>query len=89
MELLNIVLTRKKSLPQEQLSKYTTSTPNINVLVILIPREYGFWRPVVLGGNASHPKFLSLGVRKVADLKVAILGHRNVAWLQVAVDHTR
>jgi hypothetical protein len=88
-ELVHVVLSREKRLALEHLSENAARAPDINLHIVLLPREHDLWCSVVSGGNvSSHLWVLYTGETEVTDLEIAVLVYEDVAGLQVTVDNT-
>lgn len=75
-------------LPFKHLREDAAGAPDIHLHIILLPREHDLWRPVIPCGDvSSHLRVLYTGQAKVANLQVAILVDKDVAGLEIAVDH--
>lgn len=84
-----MVLAGKEGLSFQHLGEDTACTPNIHLDVVLLPSEHDLRSSVVSGRHiAGHLRILNTGQAKVANFQVAVLVDKDVARLQVTVDHT-
>lgn len=85
-ELVDVVLAREQRLALEHFCEDAAGAPDINLNVVLLPREHDLGGTVVPRGNVSgHLGVLDTGKAEVADLQIAILVDEDVAGLQVAM----
>jgi hypothetical protein len=84
-----MVLAREQRLALEHLSEDTACTPDINLNIVLLPREHNLWRAVVSRRYVSrHLRILNASQTKVADLEIAVLVDENIAGLEITVNNT-
>lgn len=89
-KLVDMVLSREQRLALEHFGEDTSCAPNIDLYVVLLPREHNLWRSVVPGGNiAGHLGILDTGQAKIANLEIAVLINQDVARFQVSVNDAR
>lgn len=87
-ELVNMILPREQRLPLQHLREDTSRAPNINLNIILLPRQHDLGRAIVARRHVSrHLRVLDARQSEVADLQVAVLVDEDVAGLEVAMDH--
>ena len=84
-----MVLSREKGLALEHLSKDASRAPNVNLHVVLLPREHDFRCSVVSRRDVTcHLGVLYTGETEVANLEIAVLIDEDVAGLEITVHHT-
>jgi hypothetical protein len=84
-----MVLSGEKRLAFQHLGEDTSSAPDINLNIILLPCEHNLWRSVVSRGDISgHLGVLNTRQAEVADLEITILIYKNVARLQITMNDT-
>ena len=89
-ELVDVVLSGEKRLALEHLGKDATSTPDVHLDIILLPRQHDLRSAVVSCGNVTgHLRVLDAGKAEIANLQIAVLIDKNVARLQITVNDTR
>lgn len=82
------VLSGEDGLAENHLCQNAPNRPNVDRVVILLPREHNLRRPVVPRRDVTcHLGILDPRESKVADLEVAVFVDEDVGWLEVAVDH--
>ena len=87
-KLINMILPRKQGFPLQHLRKNAPRAPNINLDIILLPRQHDLGGAVVPRRYvARHLRILDARQSEVADLEIAVLVHQDVGGLEVAVDH--
>lgn len=85
-ELINMILPRKQWLPLQHLGKDAARAPDIDLDVVLLPRQHDLGRAVVARRDvARHLRVLDAREPEVADLEVAVLVDEDVGGLEVAV----
>ncbi len=83
-----MVLSGEQRLALKHLSKDAASAPNVDLDIVLLPREHDLGGPIVSGGDiARHLRVLNSRQPEVADLQIAVLVHQDVTRLQIAVDY--
>lgn len=88
-ELIDMIFARKQRFALQHLGEYASRAPNVNLYIVLLPREHNLRRTIVPRGNISrHLRILNSSEPKIANLQIAILVDQNVAWLQVPMDHS-
>lgn len=81
-ELIDVILAWKQWLSLEHFRKYTSSAPDIDLHIILLPCKHDLRRPVVPCRYISgHLWILYTGEAEVANLEIAILVDKDVARL--------
>lgn len=89
-ELVDVIFAWEQRLALQHFCEDATSTPDIHLHVVLLPREHDLGRSVVSSGDvASHLRILDTGETEVADFQVTVLVHEDVRRLQVTVDNSR
>ena len=67
-ELVDMILSREKRLALQHLCKDTSCTPDINLNIVLLPREHDLGRSVVSCRHISgHLGVLNTGETEIAD----------------------
>lgn len=88
-ELIDVILAREQRLSLQHFREDTTSTPNINLNVVLLPSKHDFRRPVVPGRDvSSHLRVLNTRQSEIANLEIAVLIDKNVTRLEITVNNT-
>lgn len=88
-KLVDMVLSREEWLSLQHLGEDAARAPNVDLHVILLPGEHDLGGTVISCGNVtSHLGVLDTSETEIADLQVAVLINKDVAGLQVSVDHT-
>jgi len=88
-ELVYVVLSGEQRLALKHLREDAPRTPDIDLHVVLLPREHDLGCSVVSRGNVSgHLGVLYTGETEVADLEIAVFVYEDVAGLQITVDNT-
>ena len=88
-ELVHMVLAWEKRLALKHLCKDAACAPDINLHIVLLPREHNLGRAVVSGRDITgHLRVLNTGETKVADFQIAVFVDENVAGLEIAMDDT-
>lgn len=88
-KLVDMVLSREERLSLQHLGEDAACAPNVDLHVILLPGEHDLGGTVISRGNVtSHLRVLNTSQTEIADLQVAVFINKNVAGLQVSVDHT-
>ncbi len=86
-ELVDMVFPREQRLALKHFRENTTSAPYIYFDIVLLPGKHDFWCSVVARRDiAGHLRVLNAGQSKVANFEVAILVHKDVAGLEIAMD---
>jgi len=86
-ELVDVILSREERLALEHLSKDAASTPNVNLNVVLLPREHNLRCAVISRRDiAGHLGVLYAGKAEITDLEITVLVDEDVAGLEVAMD---
>lgn len=84
-----MVLSGEQGLALEHLSKDASRAPNVNLHIVLLPREHDFRCSVVSRRDVTrHLGVLYTGETEVANLEIAVLVDENVAGLEIAVHNT-
>jgi hypothetical protein len=84
-----MVLSGEERLTLQHLGKDAASTPNINLNIVLLPRQHDLRGAVVSCGNvSSHLRVLDTGETEIANLQIAVLVDKDVAGLQITVNDT-
>ena len=82
-----MVLAREQRLALDHLGEDAPGAPDVDLDVVLLPRQHDLRRAVVSSRNvARHLGILQAGEAEVADLEIAVLVDEDVAGLEVAVD---
>ena len=85
-ELVYVVLSGEQRLALKHLREDAPRTPDIDLHVVLLPREHDLGCSVVSRGNVSgHLGVLYTGQAEIADLQIAVLVHEDVTGLQITV----
>lgn len=85
-ELIDMILPREQRLPLQHLRKDASRTPDVDLDIVLLPRQHDLGRTVVARRDvARHLRVLDTRQPEVADLQVAVLVDQDVARLEVAV----
>ena len=88
-ELVDMILPGEQGSPFQHLGKYTASTPDVHLDIILLPREHNLGGAVVSCRHVTgHLRILDTSEAKVTDLQVAVLVDQDVAGFEVAMHHT-
>jgi hypothetical protein len=88
-ELVDVVLSGEQRLALEHLCENAARAPDVDLDVVLLPREHDLGCSVVSCRDVSgHLGVLYTGEAEVADLEIAVLVHEDVAGLQVTVNNT-
>lgn len=88
-ELVDVVLAWEERLALEHFGEDASGTPDVDGNVVLLPGEHDLGSTVVSCADvSSHLRVLDTGEAEIADLQIAVLVDKNVAWLQVTVDDT-
>ena len=88
-ELINMIFSWEQRLALKHLSEDASSTPNVNLNIILLPCEHDLGCSVVSGGDvAGHLGILNTGKAKVANLQIAVLVDKDVTGLQITMNDT-
>ena len=88
-KLVDMIFSGEKRLALKHLCENATCAPDIDLNIVLLPRKHDFRSAVVSCGNvASHLRVLDTGKTEIAYFQVAILVHKDIARLQVAVNNT-
>lgn len=81
-----MILPREQRLPLQHLGKDAARAPDIDLDVVLLPRQHDLGRAVVARRDvARHLRVLDAREPEVADLEVAVLVDEDVGGLEVAV----
>lgn len=84
-----MVLAGEEGFALEHLGENAAGTPDIDLDVVLLPREHDLGGAVVTSRDiASHLRILDTRKTEIANLQVAVLVDQDVAGLQVTMDDT-
>jgi hypothetical protein len=87
-ELVDVILPWEKRLAFQHLCEDTSSTPDINLDIVLLPCEHNLRGSVVSRGDiSSHLGILDTGQTEVADLQIAVFVDQDIAGFEVAMDN--
>jgi hypothetical protein len=87
-ELVDVILAGEEGLAVKHLSKDAAGTPDINLDVVFLPGEHDLGGSVISRRNVSgHLRVLDAGESEVANLQIAVFVYKNIARLQVTVNH--
>lgn len=88
-KLVDVILSWEQRLALKHLSKDASSTPDINLNIILLPCKHNLRCSVISGGDiTSHLGILNTGKTEIANLEIAVLVDKDVAGLQIAMNDT-
>lgn len=88
-ELVHVVLAGEQRLALQHLCKNAACAPDVDLDVVLLPREHNLRRSVVPCRDiARHLGVLYTRKSEIADLEITVLVDKNVARLQVAVNNS-
>lgn len=86
-KLIDVILAGEQGLSLEHLRENAASAPDVNLNVVLLPREHDFGGSVVSRRHiSSHLRVLDAGKSEVANLQIAVLVDQDVAGLEIAVN---
>lgn len=84
-----MVLSGEQRLALQHLGKDAAGTPDIDLNVVLLPREHDLGRSIISGRDITrHLRILDAREAEIADLQVAVLIDQDVAGFKVAMDDT-
>jgi hypothetical protein len=87
-ELVDMVFAGEQRLSIEHFRKNATRAPDVNLHIVLLPREHDFRGTVVARGHITrHLGVLDSRETEIANLEIAVLIDQDVARLQVAVNN--
>lgn len=85
-KLVHVVFPWKERFALEHLGENASSAPDVNLHVVLLPCEHDFRGAVVSCRDvAGHLRVLDAGKTEIAYFEIAVLVHKNIAGLEVAV----
>ena len=86
---MNMVIPGEEGPAEQHLRKDAPRTPDIDFLIVVLPRKHDFGGAVVAGRDVSgHAQFLDAREAEIADFQVAILVDEEITRFEVAVDDT-
>src|ERR1700761_1216056 len=82
-----MILSREKRFAFQHFGKDTTRAPNVNFDIVFLPCKHNFRGSVISCRNiTSHLRVLDTSKTEIANLQVAILIHKDVTRLEVAMN---
>jgi hypothetical protein len=88
-KLVNMILSREKWFSFQHFGENATSTPNINLDIILLPCKHDFGSSVVSGGDiTSHLWILNTGKTEIANLQVTVFVDEDVGGFEITMNDT-
>ncbi len=82
-----MILSWEKRLALQHLCEDAPRTPDINLDIVFLPCKHDLRRSVVSRRDiAGHLRILQTRKTEIADLKVAVFVHEDVAGLEIAMD---
>jgi len=85
-ELVYVILAGEERLALQHLGEDATSTPDVHLDIVFLPREHDLGRPVVSRRDIScHLWVLDARQTKIADLEIAVFVYEDVAGFQVSM----
>lgn len=89
-KLVHVVLAGEQRLALEHFCENAASTPDIDLHIVLLPREHDLGCSVVARRDiSSHLRILYTREAEIANLQIAVLVDEDVAGLQISVNNTR
>lgn len=86
-KLIDMIFSREQGLPFQHLGEDAAGAPNIDLDIVLLPREHDLGRPVISRRDiAGHLRVLYASQAEVAYLQVTILIDKDVAGLEIAMN---
>ena len=84
-----MIFSREQWFSFQHLCKYAPSTPNINLDVVLLPREHDFGSSVISRRNiAGHLGVLDTSETEIADFEIAVLVDQDIAVFEITMNDT-
>ena len=89
-ELIDVIFSWKQWLALEHFCEDTASAPDVNFNIVLLPREHNLGCSIISRRDITcHLRILNPSKPKIANLKIAVFVHQDVARLQVSMYNAR